>query len=324
MKNQSLINMQIKQSLLLLLIIVLFVVPINAQDETIRVETDLVTVNVALTDKQGKPVKELRQEQFEIFDNKLRQQISYFSAEDAAVSFGIVYDMHPTTIERTTAVLESLRAFTKDLGRDDRFFIVVFNERGNLNLDFIPTVEQVQNNLKRSEPTSLYDAVYLAADKLRESKTPKHTLLIISDSANQNSRYSFSDLSKKLKTLDVQIYAVIFDESEMRSYSDITRRGKPRRILSEASELDRVALEGLTIKSGGNTNFPSTPNARELYKIYQKIAVEMRDSYTLSFYPTAAADGKWHNLRIGLRSVEGSKKFALTYRQGYQSRLPAK
>ena len=99
---------------MLLLIGVLSVTAINAQDEEqIRVETNLVTVNVAIRDQQGKPVKGLRQEQFEIFDNKTKQQISHFSAEDAPVSFGIVYDMHPTTVERTTAVLESLRAFTK-------------------------------------------------------------------------------------------------------------------------------------------------------------------------------------------------------------------
>lgn len=45
----------------------------------------------------------------------------------------------------------------------------------------------------------------------------------------------------------------------------------------------------------------------------------MREFYTLSFYPNETADGKWHELRIGLRSVEGSKRFTLTYRQGYQS-----
>ena len=81
MKNQRLINMQIKQNLLLLMIGVLAVITINAQnEEPIRVETNLVTVNVALTDKQGKPVKGLRQDQFEIYDNKMKQQISHFSA----------------------------------------------------------------------------------------------------------------------------------------------------------------------------------------------------------------------------------------------------
>ncbi len=313
--------MTIKQKLLLILIGALTVVAVKAQDEPIRVETDLVTVNVALTDKQGKPVKGLRQEQFEVFDNKTKQQISHFSAEEASVSFGIIYDMHPTTAERTTAVLDSLSAFTKNLGADDRFFIVAFNETGNLNLDFIPTVEQIQNNLKRSEPTSLYDAIYLAADKLRASKNLKRTLLVISDSADHNSRHSFSDLSKQLKTLDAQIYAVIFDEREMWTYSEITpgRGSRRRRISGDASRLDRVALEELTMKSGGTSHFPATESGQDLYRIYSQIAAEMREFYTLSFYPTDAADGKWHNLRIGLRSVEGSKRFALTYRQGYQS-----
>ena len=76
------------------------------------------------------------------------------------------------------------------------------------------------------------------------------------------------------------------------------------------------------MKSGGTTNFPATENGQELYRIYSRIAREMREFYTLSFYPANPADGKWHELRIGMRSVEGSKRFALTYRQGYQSPLP--
>jgi Ca-activated chloride channel homolog len=315
--------MKIKQNLLLLLIGLLLGLAINAQEEPIRVETDLVTVNVSIADKQGKSVRGLQKEKFEVFDDKIKQQISLFSAEESPVSFGIVYDMHPTTDERTRTVLDSLRAFTKNLKPDDRFSIVAFNERGNLNLDFIPTIEQIKNQLNRKDPTSLYDAIYLAADKLRQGKNLKRTLLVISDSADKNSRYSFSELSKKLKSFDVQIYAVIFDESEMKNFSDITRGDKFRRIVSnDATQLDRVALEGLTIKSGGTSSFPLTANGQEPYEIYNQIASEVRESYTISFYPTITADGKWHELKIGLRSVKDSKRFALTYRQGYQSRKP--
>ena len=136
-----------------------------------------------------------------------------------------------------------------------------------------------------------------------------------------NSRHSFSDLSKQLKTLDVQIYALVFDEAEMWTYSDVTPGGsnRRRRISGDASRLDRVALEELTMKSGGTAHFPATESGQNLYRIYNQIASEMREFYTLSFYPVDTADGKWHELRIGLRSVEGSKRFALTYRQGYQS-----
>lgn len=287
-------------------------------DETVRSETDLVTVNVAVRDGQGKFVEGLRAEQFEIFDNRTKQEIAYFSAAEAPVSYGIVYDMHPTTEARTTAVLDSLRAFTKEFGADDRFFVVAFNERGYLNTDFVPTLEQLQKNMKPAEPRSLYDAIYLAADKLRGSKNLKRTLLVISDSADHGSRHNFSDLSKQLKSFDVQVYAVIFDDSEMWSYADMTRGERRRRVSDEVNPLDRAALEDLTMKSGGAANFPNSENERELYQIYRRIDREMRRFYSLSFYP-AQTDGKWHDLRIGLRSVTGSKKFALTYRQGYQS-----
>jgi VWFA-related protein len=318
--------MQIKQKLLLFLISALSVLPINAQDELIRVDTDLVTVNVAVTDSKGKPVSGLRQEQFEIFDDKTKQQISHFSAEESPVIYGIVYDMHPTTAARTAAVLDSLRAFTKNLPAEERFFLTAFNHYGSLNVEFIPTAEQIEKNLsvpaKTRVPNSLYDAIYAAANKLRESKSLKRTILVISDSADHNSRHNFSDLSRQLKSLDVQIYAVIFDESEMWDYSDITQNMERRgRISNDATKLDRVALEELTMKSGGTSHFPTTQNGQDLYKIYNRIAAEMRNFYTLSFYPIEA-DGKWHQLKVGLRSVEGSKRFAMTYRQGYQSASP--
>lgn len=319
--------MKCKYSISIFIITLFAFIAANAQDETIRVETDLVTVNVAVTNKQGKPVKNLRQEQFEIFDNKTKQQIAYFSTETSPVTYGIVYDMHPTTSERTAAVLESLRAFTKNLPTEDRFFLTAFNHYGSLNLDFIPTTEQIEKNLnfgnKTREPNSLYDAIFAAAGKLRESQSRKKTLLIISDGADHNSRHSVSDLSRQLKSFDVQIYAVIFDEREIRDYSDITRGGNRRgRISGDANELDRAAIQDLTLKSGGTTSYPTTENSLGLYRIYSRIAQEMREFYTLSFYPGEAANGKWHNLRINLREVEGSKKFALTYRQGYQSPSP--
>lgn len=289
------------------------------QDDPIRVETNLVTVNVAVNDKNGKPVKNLRQEQFEIFDNRQRQQITHFSVEEAPVTYGVVYDMPPTTAERTTAVLDALSAFTKELRPEDRFFVVAFNQSGSLSVDFVPTIEQLEKFLPdRREPNSLYDAIYLATDKLRESGNLKRTLIVVSDSADHGSRHSFSDLSKNLKNLDAQIYAVIFDE-DAPYYRDVTLAGKRRRaVLNDATALDRAAIQDLTLKSGGAAHFPVGENSQRLYEIYSDIAAEMRRQYTISFYPTVT-DGKWHDLRVNLRDAEGSKKFALTYRRGFQS-----
>lgn len=66
---------------------------------------------------------------------------------------------------------------------------------------------------------------------------------------------------------------------------------------------------------------PTVHNTQELFRIYNQIAFETRKQYTLGFYPETA-DGKWHDLRINLRSVKDRKKTVLTYRRGYQSPKP--
>lgn len=313
--------MKIIQKSLLFLIGILCVAAIKAQDEPIRVDTNLVTVNVSVTDKNGKFVPGLKLEQFEILDNKTKQKIEHFSAAEAPVSYGIIYDMHPTTEERTKAVLESLKQFTKELRQTDDFFLLAFNSRGSLKLDFIPMLDQLERHLPESrEPNALYDAIYTAADKIRASRNLKRTLLIISDSADHQSQHSLKDISRKLKSFDVQVYAVVFDDNSRWAYGEITRTGRePSYASKDASGLDRAALQDLTLKSGGTTHFPVSSNSFRLYSIYKQIAGEIGMQYTLGFYPETE-DGKWHNLSVRLRDVN-EKGLVLNYRQGYESQL---
>jgi VWFA-related protein len=304
----------------------LFATTAYGQDEekAVRVGTELVSVSVAVVDGEGKPVTGLSQRQFEIFDEQKKQKIEEFSAASAGVTFGIVYDMHPTTTDRTNAVLNGLREFTKGLPATNDFFFVVFNERGSLSLDFVPDADQLARHLaspQKREPRSLYDALYLAARQLRQRKNLKKTLLVVTDAADHNSRKSFNDLRDELKNFDVQIYAIVLDETLNRfnSYVDITKQPDRSQLLSDASPKDRAALSSIALRTGGATFPSSLEDQRNILRISQQIATDMQNQYTLSFYPSDSGDGKWHRLRVGLRDVPGSKKFVLTYRQGYQS-----
>jgi Ca-activated chloride channel homolog len=316
--------MNIKALLFTISVVFLIVLTDFAQDEKpIRVETNLVNFSVAVVDGKGKNIENLTKEKFEVYDNGIKQEVSYFSAEAAPISFGIVYDMHPTTEERTTAVLESLREFTKALKGENDFFTIVFNTRGSLVLDFVPTSEQIKKNLNTGfgEPNALYDAVYLATEKLSKSRNLKRVLLVITDSADHHSEHKFADIVKKLKTLDVQIYTILWDEADEWKFSDVTRSNSEMRVSSEASRLDRAALQDLTLRTGGTMNSPAVQNAQELYQIYNEIAFETRKQYTLGFYPTIT-NGKWHELKIILRQLKDKKNVVLTYRSGYQSPKP--
>jgi len=184
--------------------------------------------------------------------------------------------------------------------------------------DFIPTVEQLEiflQNPEKRQPNSLYDVIFALADKMRGSRHLKQTILVISDSVDHSSRHSFTELSRRLKSLDIEVYAIILVDDKW-FYSDIFHHRKNTKVFTDASSLDRAAVQDLALKSGG-TYFSESPNTFQLHSIYRQIADEMNNHYTIGFYPEKV-DGKPHSLKIKLRDVKDSKNFVLTYRQDYQ------
>ena len=307
-------------------------VPIAGQDEApVRIGTDVVSVNVAINDANGNPVKSLTRSQFQIFDDSVEQEIAYFSPNGSAgVTFGIVYDMHPTTPDRTRAVVNGLREFIKGLQPADNLFLVAFNERGCLTSEIIPDADQLERHLalpENREPRSLYDALYKAVGKLREQKNQKRALLIITDAADHSSRRRYNEVESELRSFDVQVYAITFDPTLNRfnDYIDLSRKpDSPVAMSSDATPTDRAALNSITLKSGGSTFSSSLEDPSNILRIAREISAEVHDLYTLSFYPIRAPDGAKHSIRIGLKGVPGSKKFVLNYRPNYQSPMAAK
>ena len=292
------------------------------KDEAVRVDTNLVLVNVLVRDRNGRAVGGLRSEQFQIFDDGEKRRIESFSAGDAPVSFGIVYDLHPTTDDRTKSVIESLRQFKSQLRPDDDIFLLAFNMRGEQTFDFIPTVEQLETHMTppaKREPYSLYDAIYLASQRIQESRNRKRVLIIISDTADHRSRHKLSEVRGRLNDLKTEVYAIVFDEVDGYGYSDVTHQGKEKfPFTRHASPLDRAAILDLTLRSGGSTYFGASVNSLRLFSIYEQIAEEMRSHYTFGFYPEVM-DDKQHSVRIGLSNVKGKKDVVLTYRASYQN-----
>jgi Ca-activated chloride channel family protein len=308
---------------LLLLAIILFTsVSINtlAQDEDISVETNLVTLNVAVTDKNGNYIKNLKKEDFEVYDSNLKQEIEEFSSEDAPVYFGIIYDLHPTTDERTINVLEALRAFTRELKQKDDYFLTVFNERGGLTTDFVPSCEQIDNALSDKKPNSLYDAIIAASEKVRERKNVKHVLLVLTDGEDNASHHSLKELRLRLRSVNLPVYTVNFNDDKQSSwnYTDIYRNGQRRTLdFTETSELNKAALDEISKTSGGQTFEKQIINRVFLKAIFQKVLREVENQYVIGFYPEKT-DGKWHKLKVGVKTEKG--KLKLSNRKGYQSK----
>jgi Ca-activated chloride channel family protein len=294
-----------------------------AQDEPIRVATNLVTVNVAVTDKNGNYIKGLKREDFEIWDERAKQPIDSFSAEDVPVSFGIVYDLHATTGERTRIVLEALRQFTKDLKPRDYFFVTVFNEKGSLTTDFVPTTEQIDANLSNSNPStpnSLYDAIFAASEKVRARRNTKQVLLVLTDGEDNNSHHSLKELRTHLRSVNLPVYSVAFaaDNKNSYGYYDLYRQtGRQSLGAAETSQLNTAALNEISKSSGGQTFDRAVQNRYLLFGVFRKVLGEVENQYVIGFYPDNS-DGRWHKLKVSVKSPRGAK-YNLSNRRGYLS-----
>lgn len=300
------------------------------QDERVLVGTNLVTVNVIVADRNGRYVKGLTRNQFEIYDEKTKQNIAHFSANSSPVSLGIILEVHENAAAgKTKAMLAALKEFTSTLNDRDDFFFVAFSKNGHLTTDFIPTADQVESHLKVVKPggpSALYDALYLAAERLQKTANLKKALLVISDGQDEQSRHSYKELRNRLRTFDAQVYAIGIADPETDPFAgygrwvfeDITRlSGRRSFLMNSDAAMGRGVLAEMSRVSGGNTYFPETESEPELTGICTQIAFELRQQYTLGFYSRDAGDGKWRRLKV--RVTSPASGLSLSYREGYLS-----
>ena len=299
------------------------------QEDKVVVGTNLVTLNVIVTDSKGRYVKGLSRDQFDVYDNKVKQQIAHFSSDASPVSIGIVYEVHQSATEKTRAMLAAIKQFTSTLKNEDDFFFLAFSEHGSFVTDFVPSANQVLDHLqyvKPRGPSSLYDSIYFAADRLRTSRNLKKALLVISDGQDTSSIHNYDKLRNRLRTLDAQLYAIGIADPKMDQltgnrrwfFEDITRPGGRRSfLLNSDAAIGRAVLAEMSRVTGGATYFPATESESELAGICTQIALELRQQYTVGFY-SKATDANWHRLKVRVSKTAGGSDLTLTYREGYQ------
>jgi Ca-activated chloride channel family protein len=273
-------------------------------DKPLQLGRDLVTVNVTVMDPYGRFVTGLDKSNFEIFDDKVKQDIVFFSDDDAPVSLGIIYDVSGSMQSRLNRSLHALRRFVQTSHADDEFFLVSFNQRAQLVRDFTTSGEGVVNSLTLVAPdgnTALYDAAYLGVEKVRQGRHTKRALLIVSDGQDNHSRYTFRELRELIKEADVQVYAI--------GIVDLMRD-------AEYGPYGQSVLEEVTRISGGRSFFPSSDE--ELVDVCTQIALELRHQYSVGYYPsTDIRDGKYHKIKVKVDPPPGLPRLSVRAKEGY-------
>src|SRR5437899_11754446 len=200
-----------RRTIIILAIVLLFVGGIYAAQKSLKVDVELVMVNVAVTDSDNRPITDLKAENFQIFEDKVEQQIRYFSMEAAPMTLGIIFDISHSMERKLDFAKDAAMKFLYQRTPDDEYFLVEFSSRAKLAEGFTSDIRRLRDRLSLTPAegaTALYDAVYLGISKLKSAQHPKKALLLITDGEDNHSRYSRGDLREIVRESDAQIYVI--------------------------------------------------------------------------------------------------------------------
>lgn len=309
-----------------------------------RSGVDLINVSVTVTDRSGRFVPGLRQEDFAIFEDDVAQEITHFSSARVPVSLGIVLDtsgsMAGEKFDRARAALD--RFLYDLLGPEDEVFLYQFNNAPVLEQGWTADRGAVSRALRRIVPrggTAMYDAVAGAIPLAERGRHRKKALVVISDGNDTSSGTTIRDLRDQIRRSELLVYAIGIDGEGAVTTGIMRPRPRTRRprplpfpipgrrpqwpgtplppdprpgVWSRSDErVNEEALRSMTDESGGRTEI--IDSARDLDPATAGIADELSRQYFLAYPAAAAKDGRWHSIRVEVKD----RRYRVRARQGY-------
>ncbi len=258
----------------------------------IRLDVTRVLIPVTVTDGTDRPYTGLRRENFRVFEDGVEQNICSFSFEDGPVSAGLLFDASGSMRSRIDKSREAVEEFFKNSVPGDEFFLIRFNDAPRLETSFTGNPEEIFRALSFIEPhgwTALYDAMRLAMHEMKGARNPRRALLVLTDGADNYSRYSEHEIRDLVLESDVRVYAVgLFERPKF--------------------------LEKLAAETGGSVVW--TRKMKELPEALARLNRELRSQYVLGYAPTnPERDGRYRKVRVDL--VAASPQLRAAWRRGY-------
>lgn len=271
---------------------------------TVRVRTDEVNVVFTVVDKDGRFVRDLKQEQFKILDNnRPPRQIMNFSAQtDLPLHVGLLIDASNSIRDRFQFEKDAASEFLYEVIRPkaDRAFVLAFDEQWDVTQDFTGDLDKLRTGIKAIKAgggTALWDAVYYSCrDKLMKepaSTAVRRAIILVSDGEDNQSRVYRKEAVDMAQRAEVIVYAISTTLMGSQSKGDDNLRA-----LAEAT--------------GGRAFFPVSLD--DVVAAFTDIQNELRSQYSISYRPDQfVANGQFRPVQI----MADSKKYRVRAKKGY-------
>lgn len=277
--------------------------------------TNLVVLHATVYNNKGQMIDDLGKGSFSVYEDGVEQKLAVFSHADIPVTMGIVIDDSGSMRTKRPSVDAAALTFVKTSNPNDQVFVVNFNDVYYVDTpgNFAANMQQLESALDKIDSrggTALYDAVVASIDHLKLGNRDKKVLLVITDGDDNSSRYTFPQLVQFAEKSNAEIYTIGL------LGGDNENSGGLFHIHSGGDRHAEKVLKDLAESTGGKAYFPKSLN--DVDEVCQHIAHEVRDQYTLAYYPTnTARDGSFRQVRIVATLPGSHKHLVVRSRPGY-------
>ncbi|HRI02939.1 MAG TPA: VWA domain-containing protein [Pyrinomonadaceae bacterium] len=290
--------------------------PTETPDEIIKIDTELVNLNVRVVDRNNRPINNLQQNEFKIFEDGVDQQIDFFSKSDVPTNYGMVIDNSGSMRQLLDKVIEAGKILVDTNRPADETMIIRFVSKDKIEIQQQFTSNKadlndaLENMYIEGGQTAIIDAVYLAVENIDEyekSQKPedrkRRALILVSDGEDRNSFYTEKQLFELLRESEVQIYVIGF-------VSELSKEGGF--VSKSPQDKAKAFLERIAAQTGGKTYFPTS--GAELPNLAREISNELRTQYSIGYIPSNdKRDGTYRNIKVVVNDgPKQEKRIAIT------------
>jgi len=268
----------------------------RASSSNLRFDVNMVLVPVSVTDALDRPFNTLSRDSFRVLEDGIEQQIVSFSQEEAPVSLGLLFDTSGSMKNRLDASVEAMKLLFQTTMPGDEYFVVQFADTAHLLGGFTSNPDEIHGRLGLVEArgwTALLDAIALGTHQMKSAKNQRRVLLILSDGADNNSRFSESEIRSMVLEGDLRVYGI-----------GLYHRPK--------------LLQQLAQETGGKVLIAQSLS--ELPDVVDRLSREVRSQYMLGYSSSNPhTDGKYRKVKVELVPPPGAPPLRASWRRGYYS-----
>ncbi|HJQ25651.1 MAG TPA: VWA domain-containing protein [Blastocatellia bacterium] len=291
--------------ILVFIVVGAFSVTASAQEDVVKLKTDLVTIDATVTDKDGNFIRNLKADDFTVYEDGVAQKLDFFEASEQAaltrplavvVAIDTSGSIKPEEITRQRLATEN---FMRLVRPESIFSVIAFNTETRVLQDFTSDPRKVSAAFQKIGEVTGSSRIFGSIDKavgmlkraprFRNGRRLRRVVIVLTDGYDNVSSPEQGDLIRRANDAEVTVYSITLPSYMPGGTSD-------KRVMTL---LDVSRIVPLT----GGADFSA--DARDFEPVFKSIAEEIRSGYTLAYYPPEPSrrDGRMHQVRVECKHV---------------------